>query len=164
MAFLVFTWCAFWRASFSPEVSAWDLAANHLLQGVAMASFFISLTTLILSGLEQQRVPAASGLYNFMRIMAGSFAASVWTTWWENGAISHHAYLTESITPGAVPLTQFETTLSALGFNAGQIAGTLEGEITRQSFIVSATDLFALSGGLFLALAGLVWLSRPSRS
>jgi len=163
VAFVVFAVCSFWRSTFSPEVTAWDIAATHLLQGVAMATFFISLNTVIISGLEPHRVPAASGLQNFMRIMAGSFAASVWTTWWENNAISHHAYLTENVTSGAMPLSQFEGALSALGLDASQLSAAVNTEITRQSFIFSATDLFGLSGLFFLVLVGLIWLSRPVR-
>ena len=45
-----------------------------------MATFFVSMITLALNGIPGQQVPAASGLYNFLRITAGSFAASVVTT------------------------------------------------------------------------------------
>jgi len=163
IAFFVFAVCSFWRATFSPDVSVGDIAATHLVQGLAMATFFIALTTVILSGLEQQRIPAASGLYNFMRIMAGSFAASVWTTMWENGATRHHAYLTESVTAYAEPTARFEAQARDLGLNAAQIYRTIDGEITRQSLIMSVNDMFWLSGVLFLGLMGLIWLSRPVR-
>jgi hypothetical protein len=51
-----------------------------------------------LSGLPtSSRIPAASGLSNFMRIMAGGIGASVSTTLWENRAILHHAQLSENM-------------------------------------------------------------------
>ena len=39
-----------------------------IIQGVAMAFFFIPLTTITLSGLPPDKIPAASGLTNFARI------------------------------------------------------------------------------------------------
>jgi len=162
-AFFIFALCSFWRGTFSPDISMWDVAATHLVQGFAMATFFIAMTTVILSGLDQQRIPAASGLYNFMRIMAGSFAASVWTTLWENGAIRHHAYLTESVTPYSTATSRFEDSLRGLGLTGEQIYRAVDAEITRQSMILSINDLFWLSGLLFVGLMGLIWLSHPVR-
>jgi DHA2 family multidrug resistance protein len=163
IAFLVFAGCGFWRGTFSPDVAPGDIAATHLLQGVAMATFFISLTTVILSGLEPQRIPAASGLYNFSRIMAGSFAASVWSTLWEDGATRHHAYMTESVTPFSAETAQFENMARSLHLTAEQVYGLLDNEIMHQAFIMSATDLFWISGALFIGLIGLIWLSHPVR-
>lgn len=163
VAFLVFAACGFWRGTFSPDVAPGDIAASHLLQGVAMATFFISLTTVILSGLPPQKIPSASGLYNFSRIMAGSFAASVWSTMWEDGATRHHAYMTESVTAFSAETAQFESLASRLHLTAQQVYGLLDQEIEHQAFIMSATDLFWLSGFLFIGLIGLIWLSRPVR-
>jgi DHA2 family multidrug resistance protein len=53
-----------------------------LIQGVAMAFFFIPLMTITLSGLSPDRIAAASGLSNFVRITAGSFGTSIATTLW----------------------------------------------------------------------------------
>jgi DHA2 family multidrug resistance protein len=162
LAFLVFAACGLWRAGFTTDVDSRTIAATHLLQGVAMATFFIPLNVIILSGLEPQRVPAASGLSNFMRIMAGSFAASVWTTWWEDGATRHHAYLTESITAGSTATGPIVDTLQSLAPGASQAAALLDQEVTRQAFMLSANDLFDITGLLFVVLIGLIWFARPS--
>ncbi len=62
-----------------------------------MAVFFIPLITLALSGLTPDRIPAASGLFNFARITAGSFGTSIATTLWDRRASLHHAQLAEHI-------------------------------------------------------------------
>ena len=64
-----------------------------------MAVFFIPLVTLSLSGLSPDQIPAASGLFNFARITAGSFGTSIATTFWDHRASLHHAQLAEHITP-----------------------------------------------------------------
>nr|WP_294547394.1 DHA2 family efflux MFS transporter permease subunit [uncultured Rhodopila sp.] len=164
VSFLVFAACGFWRSGFSADVDPGTIALTHLLQGIALATFFIPLTAIILSGLEPQRVPAASGLYNFMRIMAGSFAASVWTTLWEDGAARHHAYLTESVTAGTAAVGDTLSTIQGLGTTTLQASAMLDQEVTRQAYILSAIDLFQLTGGLFVALIVLIWLAKPRRS
>jgi len=162
LSFVVFAICNYWRALFSPEVTAGTIAATHLVQGIAMATFFIPLTAVILSGLEPHRVPAASGLFNFMRLMAGAFAASVWTTAWENGAARHHAYLTEHITTAAPEAMQALESTRTLGLTEQQGYALINQTITTQSFIMSALDMFAWAAILFVALIGLVWLAKPA--
>ena len=71
----------------------------QFIQGAAMATFFVPLTAVTLSGLPHHRIPAAAGLSNFFRIVAGAFGASVFTTQWENRAALHHAQLAEHINP-----------------------------------------------------------------
>ena len=50
-----------------------------------------------LSGLPPERIPAASGLFNFARITAGSFGTSITTTLWDRRATLHHAQLVEHL-------------------------------------------------------------------
>ena len=44
-----------------------------------MTFFFIPLVTTTLSGIEPERIPAASGVSNFARILANSFGTSIAT-------------------------------------------------------------------------------------
>eukprot|EP01041_Mallomonas_annulata_P019002 gene19002-38168_t len=71
-----------------------------LVQGVSMAFFFIPLVSITLSGIAPERLPAASGLSNFMRITAGAVGTSIVTTVWESRAALHHAQLSEAVNPG----------------------------------------------------------------
>jgi len=165
VSFIVMALCNFWRATFSPDVDAMTIAHTHLWQGVAMATFFIPLTAIILSGLEPHRIPAASGLFNFLRLMAAAFAASLWTTAWENGAARHHAYLTDHVTPASVATTRALDSAEALGLTSQQaLALVNERIVTIQSQLLSVLDMFWLAGGLFLVLIAAIWLSRPVSS
>src|SRR6201996_5531842 len=66
---------SFWlRSLYTTDVSFAVLVVPMLVQGVAMSTFFVSMVTLSLNGVPGQLVPQASGLYNFLRITAGSFA------------------------------------------------------------------------------------------
>jgi len=135
-----------------------------IIQGAAMAMFFIPLVNLSLSGIDAARVPAASGLFNFARITAGSFGTSIATTWWDRRATLHHAQLVERITQFDPTSTQALAGLQAGGLTPEQAGAALNQVIDRQAFMLSANDIFFVSALLFLLLIGVVWLARPVNS
>ena len=52
--------------------------------------------TILLDGITPERLPSASGVSNFARITAGSFAASLVTTTWDRREALHQTRLTEA--------------------------------------------------------------------
>jgi len=132
-----------------------------IVQGISMAFFFIPLVTLTLSGLNPERIAAASGLSNFARITAGAFGTSITTTLWENRAALHHAELAEAINNASLPTTQALSQLSTLGLNREQSQGYLNRLLDQQAFMLSANDIFAASAALFLGLIVIIWFARP---
>src|SRR5215207_5119701 len=151
ISFLIFGLVSFMRASFSTEADVWTLALPQILQGVAMATFFVPLTTIVLAGVQQDNVPPASGLSNFMRITAGAFGASLTTTLWDSRASLHHAQLAERINAYDPAVVQTIQGLQNLGLNQQEALGLIERQTSTQAYMLSANDLFWLSGVLFLA-------------
>ena len=100
-AFVVFAMLLWMRSHFNTQADFGTLLIPTFIQGIAMACFFIPLTTITLSGLTPDRLPAAAGLSNFTRIMAGAIGTSVVTTIWDDRATLHHAQLTEAVTGAA---------------------------------------------------------------
>jgi DHA2 family multidrug resistance protein len=129
-----------------------------------MAVFFIPLITLALSGIPPNRIPAASGLFNFARITAGSFGASIATTWWDRRASLHHAQLIEHITPYDPASTQALANMHAAGMTPEQSTAMINHLIDQQAFMMSANDVFFASAILFLLLIGVIWLARPVKA
>ena len=160
-AFVVFAITAFMRAGFNTDADMMTLVWPQVIQGAAMATFFIPLTAVTLSGLPPERIPAAAGLSNFFRIVAGAMGASISTTLWDTRAAMHHAHLTEHITAYDANTTQALHGLSALGLSPAQTLSALEQQINRQAFMLSAVDLFWVAGALFLTLTLVIWISRP---
>jgi DHA2 family multidrug resistance protein len=160
-AFLVFALVLWMRSRFNTQADFSTLMIPTIIQGVAMAFFFIPLVTITLSGLSPDRIPAASGLTNFARITAGAFGTSISTTIWENRAALHHAQLAEIVNGGnpAVPTTL--SGLASAGFAPDQALAQINRLVDQQAFMLAANDIFYLSALLFLALIPLVWLSHP---
>jgi DHA2 family multidrug resistance protein len=164
LAFLVFALILGMRAHFNTDTPFGTLLVPTLIQGVAMACFFVPLVTLSLSGLAAERIPAASGLFNFARITAGSFGTSIVTTLWDRRATLHHARLIEHLTPGDPVTAQSLTTMQAGGLGSEQGIPLLNRLVDSQAFMLSADDIFLASAVLFLLLVGVIWLARPTRA
>jgi len=163
-AFIVFAIVLFMRAHFNTDATIGVLLVPTFIQGIAMATFFIPLIALGLSGLTPDRIPAASGLINFARIMAGSFGTSITTTVWDRRATLHHAQLVEHLTQSDPVASQAFSNLNASGFGTDQSYALVNRLVDQQAFMLSADDIFYVSGLLFLALIVLVWFARPQKS
>jgi MFS transporter, DHA2 family, multidrug resistance protein len=163
-AFVVFAATAFMRANFNTDTDMMTVVWPQVIQGAAMATFFIPLTAITLSGLAPERIPAAAGLSNFFRIMAGGMGASITTTLWDTRATLHHAHLAQHISSYDANTNQALQGLSALGLSPAQALAALERQINRQAYMLSADDIFWVAGVLFLMLTLVIWISRPIRN
>lgn len=163
-AFIAFSIVLLLRAQFTTQTDFAHILWPTLMQGAAMAFFFIPLTTLTLSGLSPERIPAAAGLSNFVRITAGAMGTSIATTLWESRAALHHAHLTEPLNQAnGVYLATLEGLKSA-GLSSEQAMAQVNRLIDQQAFTRAADDIFLASAGLFIALIGFIWLTRrPAR-
>ncbi len=160
-AFLVFSLISFMRADFNTDVDLYTIMLPTFIQGAAMATFFIPLTTLTLSGLDPHRIPAAAGLSNFVRLLFGAFGTSLTTTMWDNRATLHHAQLTEIARPGEPAFDAVMSGMQLKGMTHQQSASLIDGLINQQAYTLSALDIFYASGVLFLFLIALIWVARP---
>jgi len=152
------------RSQFTVQTDFVHILIPTLLQGAAMAFFFIPLTTLTLSGLPPERIPAAAGLSNFVRITAGAMGTSIATTLWESRAAMHHAHLTEGLIQGQGVFGATLDNLMASGMTQLQALAQVNRLIDQQAFTRAADDIFLGSAGLFVLLIGLIWLTkRPTQ-
>ncbi len=164
IAFAVFGLVLWMRSQFNTQADFVTLIIPTVIQGVAMAFFFIPLVSLVLSGLPPQRIPAASGLSNFTRILAGGMGTSIATTIWENRATMHHSHLAEAINVTNSTANQAIAGLQAQGMSAEQAYAQINRMIDQQAAMLSANDIFYASAIGFLALIAVVWLARPQKS
>ena len=106
------------------------------------------------------RLPAAAGLSNFVRITAGAMGTSIATTLWESRAALHHAHLAEGLQLGSGATADALAGLRAAGLDEGAALAQITRLIDQQAYTRAAVDIFLASALIFLALIGLVWLTR----
>lgn len=164
VAFVIFGISLYMRTRYNTQADFGFLVAPIIVQGAAMAFFFVPLVSLILTGLAPERIPAASGLSNFARILSGSFGTSIATTLWDNRAILHHAQLTEYVSNSSAATQGYVRALQAAGLSPQQAGAVINRSIDVESHLLAANDLFWVSSILFLIMIGVIWCARPIKT
>lgn len=163
VAFLGFAAVLWMRSHFNTQADFMTILIPTVLQGAAMAFFFIPLQAIVFSGLSPQQTPSAAGLSNFVRITAGAVGTSLFTTLWENRASLHHAQLVESVHSGNATAMATLDQLMGSGMNREQALASIDRMINQQAYTLAVTDLFYLSAALFFVLVVVIWFARPAQ-
>lgn len=154
ITFLGVFWMAlitFIRSIGTSDMGYWDIAFPILLLGLGLPFFFMPVTQLILGTVAVEEIAAAAGLMNFLRTLAGAFAASIVNTVWENKIRMTHADLVAtSDTSGQV--------LAGLVQNYHSLA---KGLAVYEQMLLSQAGILA-TNQLMLAIAVIIFISAFS--
>jgi DHA2 family multidrug resistance protein len=129
-----------------------------------VAFFFIPLSVITLGGIAPEKIPSASGLSSFARIVGGSFGTSIAITLWQDRAAVHHAQLAEMVNLGSSAATNAIAGFNASGMSTEQALSQINRMVDQQAYMLAANDIFYGSALVFLLLIPFVWLSRPIRA
>ncbi|MCC7041448.1 MAG: DHA2 family efflux MFS transporter permease subunit [Burkholderiales bacterium] len=160
ISFVIFAVVCYMRSQFNTEVDLFTLMVPTIVQGAAVACFFVPLVAITLVGLPPAMIPSASGLSNFARITAGAFGTSIFTTLWDDRASLHHAQLVETLDPSNPAVGPLLDRLRAAGMDTTQALARVNDAVTQQAYSLAFNDVFYLSALIFVALMPLVWLAR----
>jgi DHA2 family multidrug resistance protein len=160
VSFGLFAASYFMRSHLTADSSFLVFVAPQLVQGLAMGLFFVAMLSIVFDGLAPHQVPAASGLSNFLRITAASFATSLITTFWDRREALHQTRLADTLTIYSPAYQQGLTQLHQAGLGDQGAAASITQAMIGQSYLLSSLDLFYVSGWLCLALIPLCFLVR----
>ncbi len=164
VAFIAFAVSFLMRSRFTNEASFLDFTLPLLVQGVAMATFFLAMITILLDGVPPQKIPLASGLSNFARITGGGFAASIVTTLWDRREALHQSRLADQTTIFTPGLSQALKNLHSFGLSDLSAKAAVARSMTSQAYLLAADDIFWASGWICILLIGMVWLCKRAVS
>jgi MFS transporter, DHA2 family, multidrug resistance protein len=163
-AFVMFAFVLLLRSHYNTQADFWTILFPTLLQGVAIAFFFVPLTSIILGGLKPEDIASASGLSSFSRMVMGSFGTSVAITVWQDRAAMHHAQLAEYINRGNTAAMDTLAGMQGAGMTQTQALAQINRLIDQQAYMLAANDVFYVSAAIFMCLIPIVWLARPKRA
>jgi MFS transporter, DHA2 family, multidrug resistance protein len=164
LAFLGFAAVFFMRSNYTTGVDTWTLVLPTLLQGIPTALFFVPLTAIILSGLAPEKIPAAAGLSNFVRVFAGAVGTSLVATGWNDRTILHHSQLAEQTgVNNPTYVSGINALQTTLGGSLDQARAFFEQSMNIQAAMLGLNDIFWLSGVIFIVIIPLIWLTKPSK-
>ncbi|MDR6407040.1 DHA2 family efflux MFS transporter permease subunit [Paraburkholderia terricola] len=149
-----------WRTHANTDMTFWQVALPLLLQGVGLPFFFVPLTGLALSSVEEPETASAAGLMNFCRTFGGAIATSLVNTGWEDRTKYDRAELSGLVDQAG----HFSTMLTNSGWSAGQAQAQISDVVQSQAVMLATNQLFTIAGACFIFAALAVWLApKPTR-
>jgi DHA2 family multidrug resistance protein len=154
---------------YNTQIDFFHAAWPRFIQGFGLGTTFVSLTTLTMSRISQEKMGNATGLFNLLRNLGGSFGIATMTTLLARRSQVHQSHLVEHLTPYDLPFRDWQARLGDLFPGVGRSWKfwenplPLEGlyqEVGRQAQMLAFCDDYWLLTLMFLALLPLVFLMR----
>ena len=143
----------------------------RVVMGAGIGFHFIALTMLTLSTIRKEEMGNATGIFNLLRILGGSFGVAIATTLLARRTQFHQAHLVEHLTPfdrnlqSAVP--QISQMLQGRGFlsplpDQGSLSAIYH-QISREASMLSFNDVYFLLSIMMMLILPLVLLMKKGK-
>ena len=150
---------SYWmRAGLTADASFMAIAIPLMVQGISSGSFFIATISILLDGLPASRIPAASGLSNFARIIAAGFSVSLVTTFWDRREAFHQSRMADMTSAYAPAFNNVLSSLHDLGLSELAAKSAVTRSMIGQAYLLASVDMFTVSAWLCLIAIVIVWL------
>ncbi len=112
--FLLLAYSSNMLSGLNLQISILNIALPNILMGLAMGLIFVPLATTTMAGLPNEKMGNATGIFNLMRNIGGSFGISIVTTMLARDAQRHQTYIAARISPYNPIFQQYWARLQAL--------------------------------------------------
>jgi DHA2 family multidrug resistance protein len=170
IGFTLLSVSCFWLANINLEMAMWNVVAPSVLNGVALSFIFTPLTTAATGHLRQAQMGNATGIYNLMRNLGGSFGIALVSTLLVRRAQVHQALMVSHLTPfDPAYVQELGTIAQALSSQSGpvqaqmQAQGLIYGVLQGQANLWAFVENFRLFGLLCLCCLPLILLFKKVR-
>jgi len=144
----------------------------RVAMGVGMGFLFIPLTTMTLSHIKREEMGNATGIYNLLRNLGGSFGVAIVTTLLARRIQLHQVHLIEHLTPFErnfqLALPQISRILQGRGFIPSlrnqESWGLIYNQLIRQASMLSFNDAFYLLSIIMMLILPLVLLMKKGEA
>ncbi|MHB1846045.1 MAG: DHA2 family efflux MFS transporter permease subunit [Deltaproteobacteria bacterium] len=162
----------FLMSTFTLDSGQWQLLVPQILQGVGFSLMFVALSTTTLSTIERSRMTNATGLYNLVRQLGGSFGVAAFATLLEdhreiarNGIIAHLSPTRPAVRERlSLMASALGSRLGIHGAAARRLGvGALARDVYRQSAAMGYEQVFFEVALLIVICIPLVFLIRKGR-
>ncbi len=148
-----------------------DFLFPIVIRGIGLSLLFVPITTLALQDVPPEEMGQATGLNNMMRQLGGSLGIAIITTIISSRFAMHRSHLAEYISPYSPHFNErFNMAVKGLlakgyGFaEAKQLAlQTMNGTILKQTYLLTYTDAFWISGIIFMIAIPFIFMQRFKR-
>jgi DHA2 family multidrug resistance protein len=154
---------------FNLQIDFWHAMLPRFIQGLGLGMTFVTLTTVTMSRISQERMGNATGIFNLLRNLGGSFGIATMVTLLSRRSQFHQSRLVEHINPTSLNFQQWAFQAKELlagsgvaepGFLDRLSLGGLYQEVLRQAQMMAFCDDYWLLTIIFALLIPLVLFMR----
>ena len=162
--------CAmFLMRGFTLDAAYYDFVWPRVVLGIGLAMTFVPLTTITLATIPREEMGNATGMYNLMRNIGGSFGIAIAATVLARDSQFFQTQLTSRINSFGAKFTMTLGQLKAALISRGVDSFTAEQQATamiynnvrRHAAMLSYNHIFWYVGIAFIAIIPLLPLKRP---
>lgn len=149
-------------AHFNLQADFISVIMPRALQGFAISLFFVPLAAATFANIENKDMGVASGLFNFIRNIGGSFGTAIVMTILTRRAQFHQERLVENLTDLNEP---FRQAVDILNTHIHSLMGSytvIYKELLRQAYMLAFNDAFYFCSILFILLIPTVFLIKKA--
>ena len=161
IGFVIIITSMLWMSRLNEHSSFWQLAAPRMLMGCGMPFFFLPLNMILMSRIKPDHFASASGLWGFLRTIAGSVSTAVSVFLWNHRQNYHHAVLAEHVTSAAPGWSAVHDSLARAGMPEPAIRAVTESALAQQAGTLAINDTYLLYAAIIACLIPVLWLARP---
>lgn len=169
---LIGAWATYLMSLFNIQIGYTTVQWPRLLQGLGIGMTFVALTNLTMGHISREKMGNATGIYNLLRNLGGSFGIAVAATLLSRRAQFHQSRLVEHVTAGSPSFIAWQHRIAGilpgLGphwnyWEAPRAMATLYDQVQVQAMTLSFGDGYWFFTVLFLLLVPLVFMMRQPR-
>lgn len=151
-----------WRSVATSDMDYWTIVIPLFFMGVGMPMYYVPLTGLAMSSVEESETASAAGLMNFVRTISGAFATSLVTTAWQDKSYIAHDRLSGIVDPTGEAAALVAGAPEMTGLAGREL---LNGLTTSQSLLLATNDLMIVIAIIFFISAFAIALApKAARS
>ncbi len=161
---------SFWLGHLNLQIGLWNVIWPSVLNGVGISFIFTPLTTAAVSHLRQDQIGNATGIYNLMRNLGGSFGIALVSTLLVRRAQVHQALMVAHLTPFDPAYGErLATATKALASQSGpvlaemQAQGLIYNTLLNQASLWAFVENFRLFGLFCICCLPLVFLFKKAK-
>jgi DHA2 family multidrug resistance protein len=169
VGFILLAYSSFSLGSINLEIGMRNVVIPSIVNGIAISFIFVPLTTTTMGLLKQDQVANASGIYNLLRNLGGSFGIAMVSTLLVRRAQVHQALMVGHLTPYDPAYVERLAVAKQAFAASGPVTSDLQAQssiyasLLDQSRLWAFVENFRLFGILCLICLPMVFLFKRTR-
>jgi MFS transporter, DHA2 family, multidrug resistance protein len=167
LGLLIMAYSMWLMSAFNLNASFFAISWPRVVMGFGIGLFFVPLAASTFVGISKEETGNASGIFNLLRNLGGSFGVAVGTTVLARRAQVHQNFLVENVTPYSLAFQGYyaqvrqwlESHDPSASFGRGPLAAVYQ-EVLRQASMLAFNDAFLLLGWIAVLLLPLTLLLK----